>query len=876
MIGRRFHLVLIWQATFARQAIFALALVACAAGGAWAQSVRWEVTVGFGNTYKEGAWTPIFVDLANEGTSQTGELVVPVSYGRPAVRVINHAISVDLPRNSSKRYALYVTSEGLDEVYLNLAGARPQKRKLPPTREAASDDTLVVVVGGDPGLLNFLTGTQAAAGADWIDRVTASSDPYGGYTSESPVEAQIQVGHAAWDGLPESWLGWDGVDAVILGDAGFAGASTAALDVLLRWVELGGTLIAPGGALSPEMAASPIANLLPIALTGTATLPDLVSLGQWAGQPIDPRPVLVGKGALAPGAAVLCGSPDQPVISIRSVGSGKVVFTTFDFGAAPVKYWDGQTAMWPRLLAQAPSPPSLAAGAEYVEAYHRYSPEMDLRDAATYTPAAELPPIWLILGFLGAYIVVLVPVNYHLLKRFDRRELAWVTTPAIVVVFTLGAYALGYGIRGGEIVLNRLGVIEVAADTGLARGRGYVGLFSPGRAYYQLLLEESAAGARDLARGDERTRGVTTIYSGPTPSIDNVGMNMWTTRAFGVEFLADLQGGISGIVEYDAANGLRAKVKNDTGLRLKQCRIIRQYSQGNKKDISPGREVDLTFGHGQPVDAGLYSHSRRGAPPDVRDGMTNIAIAALFGDRQSQYGGPGPLAAAPQAQPYFVALSDDPLVPVTLAGKRAAVNDRNIIIVRLPVQLTPGQRTSVPSSLISSRLIACDGRMSPLDPWGPGFTLEAGTALFEFRVPLGERGGRAGALSLLAPVEYHPAQPSSSAQAGAGMPAGRRGGGMRGGGRGGRVGRAGAASGTAPQTAPEAPTPEAQGPGLQVSAYNFARETWRPLSTAVQPMPFPDPVQSMSSDGRVLVRITVRSGDVTVRSLDLSADVRAF
>jgi hypothetical protein len=743
MIRRRFHLVPIWKATFARQASFArqatlaLVLAAWAASGAWAQSVRWEVTVGFGNTYKEGAWTPIFVDIANDGPSQTGEIAVPISYGQPTVRVLNHAIAVDLPRNSSKRYALYVTSEGLEEIYLNLAGARPQKRQLPPTREAAGSDTLVVVVGGDAGLLNFLTGTQAAAGADWVDRVTPTPDPYGGYPSETPVEAEIQVGHAAWDGLPESWLAWDGADAVILGDAGFAGASPAALDALLRWVELGGTLVVPGGALSPEMAASPVANLLPIALTGTATLPDLALLGRWADQPIDLRPVLVGKGTLVPGAAILCGSPDQPLISARSIGSGKVVFTTFDFGAAPVKYWDGQTSMWPRLLAQAPSRPSLAAGAEFVQAQPYYSPEMDLRDAATYTPAAELPPFWLILGFLGAYIVVLVPVNYHVLKRFDRRELAWVTTPAIVVVFTLGAYALGYGIRGGEIVLNRLGVIEVAPDTGLARGRGYVGLFSPSRAYYQLLLDESAAGARDLARGDERTRGITTISSGPTPSIDNVGMNMWTTRAFGVEFLADLQGGISGIVEYDAATGLRARVKNDTGLRLRQGRIIRQYSQGNKKDIPPGQEVELTFGHGQPVDAGLYSHSRRGAPPDVKDGMANIAIAALFGEGHSRYGGPPPPGVTLRVQPHFVAFADEPLVPVKLAGKSPAINDRNIIIARLPVQLTAGQRVSVPSWLISSRLIACDGRLSRSDPWLPGFALEAGTAVFEFRVPLG-------------------------------------------------------------------------------------------------------------------------------------------
>jgi hypothetical protein len=298
--------------------LLAVLLVACSAGGACAQAVRWEVTVGFGNTYKEGAWTPIFVDLSNEGPSQIGELVVPLSYGQPVVRVVNHAISVDLPRNSRKRYTLYVTSEGLEEVHLNLAGARRQKRELPPTREAAADDTLVVVVGGDAGLLNFLTGTQAAAGADWVKQLTASQDPYGGYTQESPVEAEIQVGHAAWDGLPESWLGWDGADAVILGDAGFAGASPAALDALLRWVELGGTLVVPGGALSPEMAASPIAGLLPIALAGTATLPDLAPLGQWADQPIDLRPVLVGRGALVPGAAALPACSPRPPPLLRS------------------------------------------------------------------------------------------------------------------------------------------------------------------------------------------------------------------------------------------------------------------------------------------------------------------------------------------------------------------------------------------------------------------------------------------------------------------------------------------------------------------------------------------------------------------------------
>jgi hypothetical protein len=210
-------------------------------------------------------------------------------------------------------------------------------------------------------------------------------------------------------------------------------------------------------------------------------------------------------------------------------------------------------------------------------------------------------------------------------------------------------------------------------------------------------------------------------------------------------------------------------------------------------------------------------------------------------------------------------------VPVTLAGKRPAINDRNIIIVRLPVQISSGQRTSVPSWLISSRLIACDGRLSSTDPWDPSFALETGTAVFEFQIPLGDRGGRAEALALLAPLEYHPAQSGGTAPTASRRGRMRGGGGMRGGGM--RSG-GGMQGGAAPQPAPGAPTP--QGPGLEISAHNFVREIWQPLPTAMQPMPFPDPTQSMSPDGRVLVKITVPSGDVRVEGMDLSAEVRAF
>ena len=51
-------------------------LIALIASGtvAQGQALTWSVTLGFGGAYKEGAWAPVFVDIANRGESQVGEI----------------------------------------------------------------------------------------------------------------------------------------------------------------------------------------------------------------------------------------------------------------------------------------------------------------------------------------------------------------------------------------------------------------------------------------------------------------------------------------------------------------------------------------------------------------------------------------------------------------------------------------------------------------------------------------------------------------------------------------------------------------------------------------------------------------------------------
>ncbi|MBN1460923.1 MAG: hypothetical protein JXA57_15425, partial [Armatimonadetes bacterium] len=395
---------------------------------ALAQEPQWQPAIGFGGAYTEGAWTPIFVDIANSGPSVSGEIRLPVYVPtRGDQREVNYVVPVELPQHSKKRYVLYVPPEQFDKIYL-AAGGREYEQAAPTGQAVSAQDTLTVVLGGDLGLLNFLAGAQA---------VPASSGAEGFDFETGEVEsAALQVGHATWDSLPDSWVGWEGVDAVVLGDANFASASSECVKALLEWVELGGTLIVPGGAMSPQMAASPLGHLLPINVQQTTTIPNLEPLADWTEHALAPLPALIAAGSLAPGAELLCGSSGQPLIAVKPFGAGRVAMTAFDYPASPVKYWDGQTEMWRRLLVRAPAPPSVTEGVETtpISYYMRYGEMLTLSDAATYAPAATLPPFWLLLGFLGAYVIVLVPVNYAVLNRLDRRELAWLTTPAIVLV----------------------------------------------------------------------------------------------------------------------------------------------------------------------------------------------------------------------------------------------------------------------------------------------------------------------------------------------------------------------------------------------------------------------------------------------------------
>ena len=92
----------------------------------------------------------------------------------------------------------------------------------------------------------------------------------------------------------------------------------------------------------------------------------------------------------------------------------------------------------------------------------------------------KLVPFGWVAFFIFLYILLIGPGDYFLLKKvFKRMELTWITFPAIVLAVSALAYIAAYAVKGRELRINKVDVLDVDQTSGMVRGTSVVNLFSP-------------------------------------------------------------------------------------------------------------------------------------------------------------------------------------------------------------------------------------------------------------------------------------------------------------------------------------------------------------------------------------------------------------
>jgi len=94
--------------------------------------------------------------------------------------------------------------------------------------------------------------------------------------------------------------------------------------------------------------------------------------------------------------------------------------------------------------------------------------------------------IWWVVLTLLALAVLLGPVDYLMLKRWDKLPYTWLTSTGWIVIFTVGAYFGVQWFRGGAMAVRGVSVLDGIADSNCVWATSYTSVFAPRSGDYRL------------------------------------------------------------------------------------------------------------------------------------------------------------------------------------------------------------------------------------------------------------------------------------------------------------------------------------------------------------------------------------------------------
>ena len=397
---------------------------------------------------RPGSWTAVRVRVENDGPSISGELLIR-GQGQQATQS-RYGVLADLPTGTRKEFTLYAQT-ALFGSRLNVdlvSGDTTLASQAVAIKSHDAFTPIVAIVAEHPeGVLHDLEGALV----------------------NPNVQNSTVIQLRPFD-LPSRVEAWAAVDRLVWQDVDAADLSDAQLDALKLWVGAGGRLVVLGGTTGPGPM-SRFEELLPFVPTSTvdAQPTDLASL--LGAPPSDAISVPALTGTLSHGT-VLARSGEAVIAAEAGYGRGSVVMIGFN----PAEPWIGGKApgegLWHRLMPQSSTavlnPLQITDDSQIVYALQNL-------------PAIDLPPIEQLFVLLLAYIALIGPVNYLILRKLDKREWAWITIPALVVVFAGASYGMGASLKGSDVIVNQIAVVRAAQGSDRGIGQAYIGIYSPSR-----------------------------------------------------------------------------------------------------------------------------------------------------------------------------------------------------------------------------------------------------------------------------------------------------------------------------------------------------------------------------------------------------------
>ncbi len=327
--------------------------------------------------------------------------------------------------------------------------------------------------------------------------------------------------------LPDRWYGYDGADLVVLATGSASVQNFLAplftdpqhkprLNALLEWVRRGGRLVVSVGQNASFAASFPVLQeLLPMRLPEKDLTEQVKELPmEWHVHGVGEKkaklnalsvkagtfPVVnfvphADRGArqIVPPADTLREGSRRAVVQ-APYGLGRVTLVGFDLDRSPFVDYEDRPKAWDLILRECGAnraPQSFNKSNNF--SYNGISEDELANEMRQHADAfASVPVIsfgW-VAAFIVLYTLLIGPVEYYVLKKvFKRLELTWITFPIIVLTVSAIAYFSAYALKGSDMKVNKVDIVDIDPATDRVYGRTWFTVFSPRIDTYRLGIE---------------------------------------------------------------------------------------------------------------------------------------------------------------------------------------------------------------------------------------------------------------------------------------------------------------------------------------------------------------------------------------------------
>ncbi|MEN6449136.1 MAG: hypothetical protein ABFC96_01470, partial [Thermoguttaceae bacterium] len=311
-------------------------------------------------------------------------------------------------------------------------------------------------------------------------------------TSESddrPVAARV----TDIEQLPVNGCAYEGVHAVVLSTSHpelYRKLTTdnARLKALDDWIRMGGRLVLCVGSQADQVLApgQPLTQFSPGQFEKMVSLRQTGALETYASSrtgvtPPGQRAQAMRIPRLSGIAGVIEARESEVPLVIRTVrGFGQIIFVAADLDQPPLSRWKDRPLLVAKLLNLAPAAAEESTSNQSVMHQGYQDLAGQLRSALDRFTGVRLVPFWVVAGLIVLYILLIGPGDYFFLRKVVRRmEWTWLTFPAIVIVVSVAAYLLAYRLKGDQLRVNQVDLVDVDAASGRLRGATWLNIFSP-------------------------------------------------------------------------------------------------------------------------------------------------------------------------------------------------------------------------------------------------------------------------------------------------------------------------------------------------------------------------------------------------------------